>query len=199
MRTPSDDEPGTTPLATARARPGEGGPQARPLGALRDRLRFSARVPGPASHANATEPSYPANAAAPPSPANAAAPVASALSASGPPARTSLAIEPPGSAEGTDSTVGNGHGHPPETAGPPQAPSGPRRRAPWLSRLRPSPPWVHRLILVAWPVGLATAGVGLYLCYLAVSRTQAVGSDGASIAVQAWAMLHGNPLLRGWR
>ena len=207
MRTPSDDEPGTTPLATARARPGEGGPQARPLGALRDRLRFSARVPGPASHANATAPSYPANAAAssypanaaaPPSPANAAAPVASALSASGAPARTSLAIEPPSSAEGTDSTVGNGHWHPPETAGPPQAPSGPRRRATRLKRLRPSPPWVHRLILVAWPVGLAAAGIGLYLCYLAVSRTQAVGSDGASIAVQAWAMLHGNPLLRGW-
>src|ERR1700729_1468146 len=99
MRTPSDDEPGTTPLATARARPGEGGPQARPLGALRDRLRFSARVPGPASHANATEPSYPANAAAPPSPANAAAPVASALSASGAPARTSAGARrarPPG-------------------------------------------------------------------------------------------------------
>ena len=42
-----------------------------------------------ASHANATEASSPANAAAP--------------------ARTSLAIEPPTTAEGTDSTVGNGH------------------------------------------------------------------------------------------
>ena len=51
---------------------------------------------------------------------------------------------------------------------------------------------------MAWPVGLAAAGIGLYLCYLAVSRTQGVGSDGASIAVQAWDMLHGNPLLRGW-
>src|SRR6202035_3717085 len=71
-------------------------------------------------------------------------------------------------------------------------------RAAGLRRLRLSPPRVHRLILVAWPVGLAAAGIGLYLCYLAVSRTQAVGSDGASIAVQAWAMLHGNPLLRGW-
>ena len=155
MRTPSDDEPGTTPLATARARPGEGEPQAGPLGAL------------------------------------------------------SLAIEPPRSAEGTDSTAGNGHRHPPQPAAPPQpappqaaAPpppaGGPQRRAPRLHRLRLSPPWVHRLILVAWPVGLAAAGIGLYLCYLAVSRTQGVGSDGASIAVQAWDMLHGNPMLRGW-
>jgi len=26
-----------------------------------------------------------------------------------------------------------------------------------------------------------------------------VNSDGASNALQAWAMLHGNPLLRGWQ
>jgi hypothetical protein len=51
---------------------------------------------------------------------------------------------------------------------------------------------------VAWPVGLAAAGVALYLCYLAISRTQEVTSDGASNALQAWDMLHGNPLLRGW-
>ena len=51
---------------------------------------------------------------------------------------------------------------------------------------------------MAWPVGLAAAGVALYLCYLAVSRTEEVTSDGASNALQAWAMLHGNPLLRGW-
>ena len=42
------------------------------------------------------------------------------------------------------------------------------------------------------------AGVVLYLCYLQISRTQPVSSDGASIALQAWDMLHGNPLLRGW-
>src|SRR6202035_5253064 len=71
-------------------------------------------------------------------------------------------------------------------------------RAAGLRRLRLSPPRVHRLILVAWPVGLAAAGIGLYLCYLAVSRTQDVTSDGASNALQAWAMLHGNPMLRGW-
>ena len=69
---------------------------------------------------------------------------------------------------------------------------------PWLKRYRPSEPWRRRLILAAWPVGLAAAGVALFLCYLAVSRTLAVTSDGASNALQAWDMLHGNPLLRGW-
>ena len=45
----------------------------------------------------------------------------------------------------------------------------------------------------------AAAGVVLFLCYLRVSRTAGVDSDGASNALQAWDMLHGNPLLRGWR
>src|ERR1700722_13263195 len=45
--------------------------------------------------------------------------------------------------------------------------------------------------------GAAAAGV-LFACYLGQSRTVAAGSDGASQALQAWAMLHGNPLLRGW-
>jgi len=40
---------------------------------------------------------------------------------------------------------------------------------------------------------------GLFTVYLAASRTVAVNSDGASNALQAWAMLHGNPLLRGWQ
>jgi hypothetical protein len=44
----------------------------------------------------------------------------------------------------------------------------------------------------------AAAGVILFLCYLRVSATQAVAPDGASNALEAWAMLHGNPLLRGW-
>ena len=36
-------------------------------------------------------------------------------------------------------------------------------------------------------------------CYLLLARTRAVNSDGASQALQAWDMLHGNLLLRGWR
>jgi hypothetical protein len=50
----------------------------------------------------------------------------------------------------------------------------------------------------AWAVGTAVAAVALFTCYLRQSRTVAVGSDGASQALQAWDMLHGNPLLRGW-
>lgn len=56
-------------------------------------------------------------------------------------------------------------------------------------------PWLTRL---SWAVGVAAAVVGLFTVYLRQSRTQPVNSDGASIALQAWDMLHGNLLLRGW-
>ena len=36
-------------------------------------------------------------------------------------------------------------------------------------------------------------------CYLLLARTRAVNSDGASQALQAWDMMHGNLLLRGWQ
>jgi len=49
-----------------------------------------------------------------------------------------------------------------------------------------------------WAAGGAAAAGALFACYLGQSRTVATGSDGASQALQAWAMLHGNPLLRGW-
>ena len=42
------------------------------------------------------------------------------------------------------------------------------------------------------------AGLVLFACYLGQSRTVPVGSDGASQALQAWDLLHGNPLLHGW-
>jgi len=135
MHTPSEDDPGTTPLAVARG-------QARaknPLAAI---------------------------SAAPAAPAE--------------------------SGNGADANGSNGHRRPQEQV------SQPRLKRPRLSGARLSQPWLRRLILVAWPVGLAAAGVALYLCYLALSRTEEVTSDGASNALQAWAMLHGNPLLRGW-
>jgi hypothetical protein len=47
---------------------------------------------------------------------------------------------------------------------------------------------------LAW----AVSGLGLYVLFLHMSRTVPVNSDGAANALQAWAMLHGNPLLRGW-
>ena len=71
-----------------------------------------------------------------------------------------------------------------------EADDAPRGRRPWWRAL-----WVIRL---AWLAGLIAVGIGLYLCYLHISRTARVSSDGASNALQAWAMLHGNPMLRGW-
>jgi hypothetical protein len=44
----------------------------------------------------------------------------------------------------------------------------------------------------------AVVAAALFAGYLGQSRTVSVGSDGASQALQAWDMLHGNPLLRGW-
>jgi hypothetical protein len=113
-----------------------------------------------------------------------------------------VSAEPDQDQDGADANGSNGH------PGPAQRVKGswlkrqwlklPWPKLPWLKLPRLSGPWLRRVILVAWPLGLAAAAVALYLCYLAVSRTEEVTSDGASNALQAWAMLHGNPLLRGW-
>ena len=137
MHTPPEDEPGTMPLAIARAR---------------------ARTMSPLAAASA---------------------------------------KPVETVDGADANGSNGHRRLLEQIGPPRF-KWPRLGRPRFSRPRLSGPWLRRVILVAWPVGLAAAAVALYLCYLAVSRTEEVTSDGASNALQAWAMLHGNPLLRGW-
>jgi hypothetical protein len=47
-------------------------------------------------------------------------------------------------------------------------------------------------------LGWLLCGVLLFVCYLRVSRTVPTNSDGAANALQAWDMLHGNLLLRGW-
>ncbi|MBO0834744.1 MAG: hypothetical protein J2P28_04380 [Actinobacteria bacterium] len=53
----------------------------------------------------------------------------------------------------------------------------------------------HRWLAVAgWTAGTAAA----FACFLQLARTRPVDSDGASIALQAWDMLHGNVLLHGW-
>jgi hypothetical protein len=57
--------------------------------------------------------------------------------------------------------------------------------------------WASRGRL-AWVAAYAVAGVVLFLCYLRVSATQVVAPDGASNALEAWSMLHGNLLLHGW-
>jgi hypothetical protein len=49
-----------------------------------------------------------------------------------------------------------------------------------------------------WAALTAVIAAALFAGYLGQSRTVSVGSDGASQALQAWDMLHGNPLLHGW-
>jgi len=47
-------------------------------------------------------------------------------------------------------------------------------------------------------IAVGAAAVGLFVCYLRLSATFAAGADGASNALEAWDLLHGNWLLRGW-
>src|ERR1700734_2658797 len=55
--------------------------------------------------------------------------------------------------------------------------------------------WVRRVVVgAAWTVATAAA----FAVYLRLAGTRAVNSDGASTALAAWDMLHGNLLLRGW-
>ncbi|WP_433604317.1 hypothetical protein ACQP2P_24315 [Dactylosporangium sp. CA-139114] len=49
-----------------------------------------------------------------------------------------------------------------------------------------------------WPVILVVPAFVLFLAYLRMSRAVTVNSDGASNALQAWDLFHGNLLLRGW-
>ena len=50
------------------------------------------------------------------------------------------------------------------------------------------------MALGGWAAGTAAA----FVVFLRLAQTCPVNSDGASQALQAWDMLHGNPLLRGW-
>jgi hypothetical protein len=70
---------------------------------------------------------------------------------------------------------------------PPQPSAGQHGAGAWPETSR----WV-------WPAGYVIAAILLFLCYLRVSGTQGVTSDGASIALQGWDILHGNWLLKGW-
>jgi hypothetical protein len=77
----------------------------------------------------------------------------------------------------------------------------------WLGRTSPSrfpkrlrgfAQWPRRHPRFLWAVGLATAGLVLYWCYLRQAQTLELDADPAAQALQAWQMWHGNPLLRGW-
>ena len=72
----------------------------------------------------------------------------------------------------------------------PDRPPGPERR--------PSPDRPPRPVRAGAAAGWAVGGLTLFALFLHMSRTVPVNSDGAANALQAWAMLHGNPLLHGW-
>jgi hypothetical protein len=68
-----------------------------------------------------------------------------------------------------------------------------------LAHVATGTPWRQRLPRCLAGAGLAAAVcAALFLCYVRMSSTVATNSDGAANALQAWDMLHGNLLLRGW-
>ena len=76
-----------------------------------------------------------------------------------------------------------------------------RAGAPGGGASRPSGtvrPARRRLRAALAAAGFAGLGVLLFLAYLGESWTLPVNSDGAGNALQAWDMLHSNPLLHGW-
>jgi hypothetical protein len=66
---------------------------------------------------------------------------------------------------------------------------------PAIATVREFGPRLRWLEPAAWTLGALLAFVG----YLRISRTLATNSDGASQALQAWDMLHGNLVLHGWQ
>jgi hypothetical protein len=48
------------------------------------------------------------------------------------------------------------------------------------------------------PCAFTALGVALFFAYLVQAQKLPIFADGSSQALQAWDMLHGNPLLRGW-
>lgn len=66
---------------------------------------------------------------------------------------------------------------------------------PAIATVRELGPRLRWLEPAAWTLGALLA----FVCYLRISRTLATNSDGASQALQAWDMLHGNLVLHGWQ
>ena len=64
-------------------------------------------------------------------------------------------------------------------------------RTPGIVRTRARAAWRPAVVLLA--------AVGLFALYWRQSESVAVSSDGAGNVLQAWAILHGNLLLHGWR
>ena len=56
----------------------------------------------------------------------------------------------------------------------------------------------HLFLRLSLLVAAGAALAGLFFCYMRLSATCPAGSDGASNALEAWDLLDGNWLLRGW-
>jgi hypothetical protein len=80
-----------------------------------------------------------------------------------------------------------------DTAGRPPVQAVADRPGSWAGR---RPGWPRRLLVGG---GWTGAALVAFAVYLRLASTRAVNSDGASIALAAWDMLHGNVLLRGWK
>jgi len=71
-------------------------------------------------------------------------------------------------------------------------------RSPLREPIRRLTRWSRRHPRIAWVTGATVVGLALFACFLRLSWTYPAGSDGADQALQAWDVLHGNWLLRGW-
>lgn len=58
--------------------------------------------------------------------------------------------------------------------------------------------WCGRHPRAVWAAGLALAALVLFLLYFRDAQTIGQSSDSGGIALQAWDLWHGNPILRGW-
>jgi hypothetical protein len=58
--------------------------------------------------------------------------------------------------------------------------------------------WSRRHPRLAWVTAAAVVCLVLFWCYLRQAQTYQLNTDPAGQALQAWDMLHGNLLLRGW-
>ena len=58
--------------------------------------------------------------------------------------------------------------------------------------------WSRRHPRLTWVMAAAVVCLVLFWCYLRQAQTYQLNADPAGQALQAWDMLHGNLLLRGW-
>src|SRR5690349_16865626 len=58
--------------------------------------------------------------------------------------------------------------------------------------------WSRRHPRITWVTATAAIGLVLFWCFLRQAQTYQLNTDPAGQALQAWDMLHGNLLLRGW-